>query len=144
MEAAGSLLWRYREALLGGLVTTIELSLLGIIGSTLTRCRRRRLRGDLGVAAAPPRAHLYRNRPQRPQYRQGVLPLLRGRARRLPRRHSSRLTIHQSADIADVIGAGLRGIPREQAESAHVLGPHFSQTFFHVLLPQLVRAVIPR
>ena len=53
------------------------------------------------------------------------------------------LTLHQSAYIADVVAAGLRSIPREQVESGRVLGHSYPQIFTYVLLPQLVRAIVP-
>ena len=142
MEAAGSLLWRYREALLGGFVTTVELSLLAILGSTLLGLAVAALEaasGPLPHRLARAYIELVRNIPSIVKvfflyYVVGLDAFLAGIVG---------LTVHQSAYIADVIGAGLRGIPREQAESARVLGHSWPQTFSYVLLPQLVRAVIP-
>ena len=142
MESAGSLLWRYREALLDGFLTTIELSLLGIIGSTLLGV----LVAALASGTAPlshrlARSYIevIRNIPNIVKvfflyYVVGFDAFVAG---------IIGLTIHQSAYIADVVAAGLRGIPREQAESARVLGHSEPQIFCYVLLPQLVRAVIP-
>jgi polar amino acid transport system permease protein len=142
MESSWSILWRYREGLFSGFVITVELSILGIVGSTL-----------LGISAAACEAtsnlllrrfarayiELIRNVPAIVKvfflyYVAGLSAFPAG---------VIGLTIHQSAYIADVIGAGLRSIPREQTESAHVLGHNYPQTFFYVLLPQLVRAIIP-
>jgi polar amino acid transport system permease protein len=142
MEPSWSILWRYREALLGGLATTVELSLLGIVGSTL-----------LGLlvagcqATSNPILHrlarayieVVRNIPNIVKvfflyYVAGLDAFLAG---------ILGLTVHQSAYIADVVAAGLRGIPREQGESARVLGHSHPQIFVFVLLPQLLRAVIP-
>lgn len=142
MEPAWSLLWRYREALLSGYLTTVELSLLGIMGSTLVG-----LLVAAGEATPSPIAHrlarafieVVRNIPSIVKvfflyYVVGLDAFLAG---------IIGLTVHQSAYIADVVGAGLRGIPREQGESARLLGHSQAQIFIHVLLPQLLRAVIP-
>jgi polar amino acid transport system permease protein len=142
MEPAWSILWRYREALIDGFATTVELSLLGIIGSTLLG-----LLVAAGGAASDPiaqrlaRAYVeaIRNIPAIIKvfflyYVVGLDAFLAGIVG---------LTVHQSAYIADVVGAGLRSIPREQAESARVLGHSYAQTFVYVLLPQLLRAIVP-
>jgi His/Glu/Gln/Arg/opine family amino acid ABC transporter permease subunit len=142
MEAPGSLLWRYREPLFDGFLTTIELSLLGIIGSTLAGLAVAAFEsasGPLPHRLARAYIELVRNIPSIVKvfflyYIVGLDAFLAG---------IIGLTLHQSAYIADVIGAGLRGIPREQSESARVLGHSWPQIFGYVLLPQLVRAVIP-
>jgi len=137
-----SVLWRYREALVDGLAITVGLSLLGIIGSTflgilVAACEA--MPGQLAHRAARAYIELIRNIPNIVKvfflyYVAGLDAFLAG---------IIGLTVHQSAYIADVIGAGLRGIPREQAESARVLGHSYLQTFTYVLLPQLLRAIIP-
>jgi His/Glu/Gln/Arg/opine family amino acid ABC transporter permease subunit len=142
MEPSWSILWRYREALIDGFTITVELSVFGIIGSTLL--------GFLvaaGAATSDPlvprlaRAFIeaVRNVPSIIKvfflyYVVGLDAFLAG---------IIGLTIHQSAYIADVVSAGLRSIPREQGESARVLGHSYAQTFVYVLLPQLARVVIP-
>src|SRR5258706_16457110 len=121
MEDAWSLLWRYHEALLGGLLTTIELSLLGIIGSTLLGVLVASIEASAGVLPhrlARSYVEIIRNIPSIVKgfflyYVVGFDAFLAGIVG---------LTIHQSAYIADVIGAGLRAIPREQAGAARVLG----------------------
>jgi polar amino acid transport system permease protein len=142
MELYVSVLWRYREALVDGLAITVGLSLLGIIGSTflgilVAACEA--MPGQLAHRAARAYIELIRNIPNIVKvfflyYVAGLDAFLAG---------IIGLTVHQSAYIADVIGAGLRGIPREQAESARVLGHSYLQTFTYVLLPQLLRAIIP-
>ena len=142
MEPSWSILWRYREELLGGLVTTIELSLLGILGSTLlglcvAACEA--TSGSIAHRLARAYIELIRNIPSIVKvfflyYVAGLDAFLAG---------IIGLSVHQSAYIADVVAAGLRGIPREQAESARVLGHSQAQIFVYVLLPQLLRAVIP-
>src|SRR3954469_24377920 len=110
MEAAWSLLWRYREALLDGFLTTVELSLLGIVGSTLLGLAIAGLEatsGPLSHRLARAYIELVRNIPGIVKvfflyYLVGFDAFLAG---------IIGLTVHQSAYIADVIGAGLRGIP---------------------------------
>jgi His/Glu/Gln/Arg/opine family amino acid ABC transporter permease subunit len=53
------------------------------------------------------------------------------------------LIIHQSGFISDVTQAGLRSIPHEQAEAASTTGLTTPQTFLYVMLPQLLRVTIP-
>lgn len=53
------------------------------------------------------------------------------------------LVLHQSAYIADVTAAGLRGVPRGQTEAALASGLGHAQAFAFVLLPQAARAMIP-
>jgi len=53
------------------------------------------------------------------------------------------LVMHQSAFIADVTAAGLRSIPREQAEAAKATGLSSTQTFLYALFPQFLRVTIP-
>ncbi len=48
-----------------------------------------------------------------------------------------------SAYLAEVIRAGLRGVPKGQNEAALALGLGRAQTLFLVVLPQALRAVIP-
>ncbi len=142
MEPSWSILWRYHEALLGGFITTVELSVLGIAGSTLLGLLVAAAEGaadPIGHALARAYIEVVRNIPGIVKvfflyYVVGLDAFLAG---------IIGLTVHQSAYIADVLGAGLRGIPREQSESARVLGHSRAQIFVHVLVPQLLRAVIP-
>lgn len=53
------------------------------------------------------------------------------------------LILHQSAFIADVVAAGFRSIPQEQAESGHATGLSEAQVFMYVLFPQAMRHVMP-
>ena len=53
------------------------------------------------------------------------------------------LVIHQSGFIADVVASGLRSVPREQMEAAFATGLRTVQCFLYVTLPQAIRIVIP-
>jgi His/Glu/Gln/Arg/opine family amino acid ABC transporter permease subunit len=135
------ILWRYHDALVDGLVTTVELSVLAIIGSTVLGLLVAACKARSGPIATLAGAYieLVRNIPNIVKvfalyYVAGLDAFLAG---------VIGVTIHQSAYIADVVAAGLRGIPREQAESARVLGHSDPQIFVYVLVPQLLRAVVP-
>jgi ABC-type amino acid transport system permease subunit len=53
------------------------------------------------------------------------------------------LITHQSGFIADVTAAGLRSIPREQAEAGFATGLSPLQVYGSILLPQAIRITIP-
>ena len=53
------------------------------------------------------------------------------------------LVTHQSGFIADVVAAGFRSVPREQAEGARASGLSPVQVFGHVVFPQAIRFVMP-
>ncbi len=53
------------------------------------------------------------------------------------------LVLHQSAYIADVTAAGLRSVERGQMDAARSLGLRWAGAFRLVLLPQMVRVMIP-
>lgn len=51
--------------------------------------------------------------------------------------------INYAAYFAEIYRAGLESVPAGQYEAAKVLGYSRSQTFFHIILPQLTRRVLP-
>jgi polar amino acid transport system permease protein len=113
-----SILWEYRAALLDGLLMTLELSVVSIIGSfalgTAVGCLLAEifiLYFLIGLDAVPA----------------GLLALI----------------LHQSASIAEVIGSGFRAIPPEQAEAAITSGLSPWQVARHVILPQVFAVVMP-
>ena len=53
------------------------------------------------------------------------------------------LVLHHSAYIADITRAGARSVPREQFEAARACGHTYLQAFRYVLLPQIIRIIIP-
>jgi polar amino acid transport system permease protein len=137
-----SILWEYRAALLDGLLMTLELSVVSIIGSFALGTAV----GCLGQAA-------------RPAIRQGVrwyievlrnLPILAEifilyfliGLDAVPAGLLA-LILHQSASIAEVIGSGFRAIPPEQAEAAITSGLSPWQVARHVILPQVFAVVMP-
>ncbi len=51
--------------------------------------------------------------------------------------------INYAAYFAEIYRGGIESIPVGQYEAAEVLGYTRSQTFFHIILPQMVKRVIP-
>lgn len=137
-----SVLWHYRAALWDGLLITVELSGLSIIGSLIVGTAI----GSLGASGgffAQRLAHAYvellRNVPVVVKvfflyYIAGLDALPSGLIA---------LTTHQSAYIADVMASGFRAVPREQLESGRVLGHSYSQILRFVLLPQVFKLIMP-
>jgi polar amino acid transport system permease protein len=53
------------------------------------------------------------------------------------------LTLCNGAYLGEIIRAGLESVPRTQIEAGESLGLTFRQVFFHLVLPQALRNVIP-
>lgn len=51
--------------------------------------------------------------------------------------------INYAAYFAEIYRSGIQSIPRGQLEAAQVLGYTRSQTFFHIMLPQVVKRILP-
>lgn len=51
--------------------------------------------------------------------------------------------INYAAYFGEIFRAGINSIPRGQYEAGQVLGYTRSQTFFHIVLPQVVKRVLP-
>lgn len=51
--------------------------------------------------------------------------------------------LNYAAYFAEIFRGGIEGIPRGQHEAAKVLGFTRSQTFFRIILPQVVKHIIP-
>lgn len=52
-------------------------------------------------------------------------------------------SFNYAAYFAEIYRAGIEGIPQGQHEAANVLGFSKSQTFFRVILPQVVKKILP-
>ena len=52
-------------------------------------------------------------------------------------------TMNYAAYFAEIYRGGIEAIPDGQYEAAHVLGYSKAQTFFKIILPQLVKTILP-
>ncbi|UNT96240.1 amino acid ABC transporter permease [Allobaculum mucilyticum] len=52
-------------------------------------------------------------------------------------------SLNYAAYFAEIYRSGLQSLPKGQEEAAKVLGYSKTQTFFHILLPQLIKQVLP-
>jgi His/Glu/Gln/Arg/opine family amino acid ABC transporter permease subunit len=137
-----TILSQYRWALAQGAITTAELSIFGIVGGTILGLIISAASQSPAVTArglAAGYVEIIRNVPSIVKifilfYVVGLDAFTAG---------ALGLSIHQSAYIADVFNSGFRSIPQEQSESARVLGHTYPQVFTHVLLPQLLRPILP-
>ena len=53
------------------------------------------------------------------------------------------LTINYAAYFAEIYRGGISSIPKGQYEAAKVLGYKSNQTFFRIVLPQVIKRIIP-
>ncbi len=51
--------------------------------------------------------------------------------------------VNYSAYFAEIYRSGLQSIDKGQYEAAHVLGFRKSYTFFHIILPQVIKKIMP-
>ena len=142
MSLDWSILWQFRQAIWSGLLTTLWLSAIGIVGSTL-------LGVTVGCLASFPSlllrrltgcyVELLRNLPMIVKlfFLYFVVGLPAVSAALLA------LSLHQSAYIADITSAGIRSVARGQIDAALSLGHGWPQLFRYVLLPQVLRIVFP-
>ena len=140
--------WVARHALLGGLVYTIELSLIvivigtaiGALGGVCAALRR--------LAAALPGARLRRHAARHPGAGADLRELLRpGAARRrhlgvLGRRRGARGVLRRATCRRPSAGA-LASIPDGQTEAAKAIGLRPWQRLWYVVLPQATRRILP-
>jgi His/Glu/Gln/Arg/opine family amino acid ABC transporter permease subunit len=134
--------WQYREAILGGLTLTIWLSAAAIVGSTFVGV-------TVGCLGTTPSFVI-------PRLTRAYIEFLRNIPIvvkvfffyfivGLPGIPAAliALVLHQSAYIADVTGAGIRSIARGQLDAGLSLGHGYWQVFRYVIVPQMVRVIIP-
>jgi polar amino acid transport system permease protein len=136
-----SILWQYRGALASGLVITLWVSALAIVGSTLL--------GVLVGCLAVQRSYLLRRLTSVYTETLRNLPLIVklfflyfivG----LPAVPAALLALilHQSAYIADVTRAGIRSVSRGQLAAGLSLGHSYPQVFRYIILPQAGRIIL--
>src|SRR5579871_549857 len=136
------ILWQYRAELLEGLLITIAVSVLGIIGATLV--------GVLMGCLASSQSYLLRRLTGTYTELLRNLPLIVKLfllyfvigLSTWPAAIAA-LVLHQSAYIADVTAAGLRSIGRGQFDAARSLALNRWQLYRLVILPQAVRVMLP-
>jgi len=137
-----SVIWEYREALWSGLLLTVQITALTMVGAlvlgTLVACLRQ-LPSYLVRRAALAYVDVIRNVPS--VIKVFFLYFVVG-FDALPAAVLG-LSLHQSSYICDVLEAGFRSIPREQSEAAWGCGHDRLQIFLHVLLPQVWVIVLP-
>lgn len=135
-------IWEYRGTILNGYLVTLWLAAGVIVGSTLVG-------GIVGCLATMPSFFLQRmtgtftevmrNLPAvvKVFFFYFVLGLPAYSALLLA------LILHQGAYISDITAAGIRSVARGQLDAGLSLGHSYLQTFRYVILPQVVRIVIP-
>lgn len=137
-----AVLWDYRAALAEGFATTLLISALAIVLATAI---------GVGVGyAGGRRSYLLRKLTRSYTELLRNLPLIVKLffmyfvvgLQPLPAAVCA-LVLHQSAYIADVTAAGLRTVGRGQADAARSLGMREWAAFRLVVLPQMVRAIVP-
>lgn len=137
-----AVLWEYRGALWDGLLLTLELSSVSIVGSlilgTIVGCVAT-LAGFFPSRIARIYVEAVRNVPV--VVKLFILYFALG-LDAIPASLLA-LVVHQSAYIADVIASGFRSIPLEQIESARATGLSRTQVFRYVTLPQVYRLTLP-
>ena len=52
-------------------------------------------------------------------------------------------TLNYAAYFAEIYRAGIESMPVGQYEAAHILGYSKSQTFFRIILPQVIKRILP-
>ena len=52
-------------------------------------------------------------------------------------------TMNYAAYFAEIYRGGIEAIPKGQYEASHVLGYSKAQTFFKIILPQLIKTILP-
>lgn len=137
-----SVLWDYREALWTGLMLTLQITALSMIGAlllgTALACLKQLPSYVLGRLVAT-YVEVIRNLPS--VVKVFFLYFVAG-LDAMPAAVIG-LSMHQGSYICDVLDSGFRSIPREQSEAAWAGGLTRAQIFVFVLLPQVWGIVLP-
>lgn len=143
-----SAIWKYREALLWGLLTTLWMAFaaffMAVPGGLLLAFGR--LKGGW-IVNIPIMAFvdLMRFTPLLVQavWIHFALPIFTGASMTATESGLLALTLHVSAYICDIIRSGITAVPRGQWEAAKALGLKPYVSFFRVILPQVWPLVLP-
>jgi polar amino acid transport system permease protein len=137
-----AILWQYRTALADGLAITLAVSAVAILGATVVGVLVGCLRGSgsyLAQRLTATYTELLRNLPLIVKlfflYFVLGLPALPAAI--------AALVLHQSAYIVDVTASGLRSVGRGQLDAGLSLGLKRRQVYRRVILPQIVRVMLP-
>lgn len=142
------LVGQYPNGPVGGLVVTLFLSLLGIVlafplGVVLALCRLSPFR----LLSWPATAIVYvvRGVPliMFIFWTYFIVPQILGRPIAGITTMLVTLVIYQSAYLAEIVRAGMQGLPAGQTEAARAIGLSYMQTTFKVLLPQAIYNMVP-
>ncbi|WP_439837703.1 amino acid ABC transporter permease [Aeromonas enteropelogenes] len=136
----------YAGPLLNGLLVTLQVALLSLVGTLvvgLCVASLRLLPSRLGPWLALAYLALVRTTPQLVQLY--ILYFLLGPMLGLAPLACAvlSLSLYQGAFTAEVLRAGVRAIPRGQWEAAHALGLPRAVTLRKVILPQLMTIILP-
>lgn len=136
------IIWEYREAMVQGLWVTLQLSAVGIVGSTV-------LGVIVGGLSQAPNYYVRRCVDTYIEVLRNVPLIVKlffiyfaAGLSEMAAAYAA-LILHQSAYIAELVVAGLRAVPAGQSEASYSLAHSRRQTFFYVTLPQALASVIP-
>ncbi len=139
---------QYPHGPIGGLAVTLFLSLVGIVlafplGVVLALCRL----SPFKLVSWPATAIVYvvRGVPliMFIFWTYFIVPQLLGRPVAGITTMLVTLVIYQSAYLAEIVRAGMQGLPSGQTEAARAIGLSYMQTTFKVLLPQAIYNMVP-
>lgn len=142
------LVGQYPNGPLGGLAVTLLLSILGIVlafplGVVLALCRL----SPFKLLSWPATAIVYvvRGVPliMFIFWTYFIVPQILGRPVAGFTTMLVTLVIYQSAYLAEIVRAGMTGLPAGQTEAARAIGLSYMQTTFKVLLPQAIYNMVP-
>ncbi|MEN9059708.1 amino acid ABC transporter permease [Ponticoccus litoralis] len=140
-------LWRYEDAWWEGVITTLELTALAVLGGlALGLLGARALRSGHPVATRITRGYVevIRNTPALIQIFL-IFFVLPGLGLRLPPFPAAAiaLSIYFGAYMTEIFRSGLDSIPKSQIEAGACLGLSRWQLFRHVVLPPALRNIYP-
>jgi polar amino acid transport system permease protein len=139
--------WRYKEQLLNGVQTTVELTavavaaglVIGLAGALLSRHGSRGAR--LAVRSY---VEVFRNTPSLIQLFV-VFFILPGIGLKFPPFIAAAvaLSLYFGGYAVEILRAGLESVPRSQIEAGHCLGLSSWQVYRHIVLAPALRAIYP-
>jgi len=142
------LVGQYPQGPLGGLVLTLLLGVsalllalpVGLVLGLARTSHRRVLRAPIGALV-----YIVRGTPLLMVvfWAYFFLPALTGHETSQFSTMLAALVIFNGAYLAEIVRAGIEGVPRGQVECARALGLNYWQSMRHVILPQALRNMLP-